>query len=101
MHRNPVTRILEPRDDAPLSEETIDIAIIPGRAFTAKGERMGRGNGGYDIWISAQKKRSPSTLYIGVCFDCQIVQELPMETHDEIVDVVVTARGIFQHTKAD
>ncbi len=90
VHRNPVTNILEPRDDSPAEEGKISVAIVPGRAFTQKGERMGRGNGGYDDWIAAQRKRSPNTQYVGICFDCQIVQDLPTEPHDQAVDTVIT-----------
>ena len=31
--------------------------LIPGRAFDAKGNRLGRGNGGYDKWIAEQRER--------------------------------------------
>ncbi len=96
IHRHPVTNILEPRESAPLDESAVDIAIIPGRAFTTDGHRLGRGNGGYDRWISEQRKRNPKTIMIGVCFDCQIVQEIPMEPHDESVDLVLTATRLFR-----
>ncbi len=91
VHRNPVTNILEPKDDAPIDESIVAAAIIPGRAFTKECARMGRGNGGYDRWIRAQRQRNPKTTFIGVCFDCQIVDHLPTEPHDERVDIVLTA----------
>ncbi|MSR67362.1 5-formyltetrahydrofolate cyclo-ligase [Candidatus Peribacteria bacterium] len=91
VQKNPVTGIFEPIEPAPLDETTIAIVIIPGRAFLRTGERLGRGNGGYDRWISDQRKRNPETRFIGVCFDCQIVQEMPTEQHDEKVDVVLSA----------
>lgn len=91
VHRNPVTNILEPKDDSPVDESIVAIAVIPGRAFTKECARMGRGNGGYDRWIRAQRQRNPKTTFIGVCFDCQIVDSLPMEGHDEMMDIVLTA----------
>ncbi len=91
--RNPLTNIPEPTAHNPIDEKTIDVVIVPGRAFTRECSRMGRGNGGYDIWIKAQRTRNAATLYIGVCFDCQILQELPEEPHDERMDVVITSRG--------
>lgn len=91
--RNPTTNIPEPTLHNPIDEKLIDVAIIPGRAFTRQGQRLGRGNGGYDIWIRAQRIKNPRTQYIGVCFDCQILQNLPEEAHDEKVDIVVTSRG--------
>lgn len=95
VHRHPVTNVPEPIDAFPIDESTIAIVIIPGRAFTTDGHRLGRGNGGYDHWIALQRKRNPATKYIGVCFECQIIQELPMETHDEKMDLVVTARKTY------
>jgi 5-formyltetrahydrofolate cyclo-ligase len=93
--RNPVTNILEAHEDCPLIDDAdIAVAVVPGRAFSRDGHRMGRGNGGYDYWIAAQRKRRPDTRFIGVCFDCQLVQDVPMEAHDQPVDMVVTSRGI-------
>jgi len=89
--RNPVTNIVEPVNNDPIKESTISLTIVPGRAFTREGMRMGRGNGGYDRWIDAQRGRNPEMKTIGVCFDCQLLQELPMETHDRPVDAVLTA----------
>ncbi len=88
--RHPVTNIIEPIVNRPVDERSIRTVIVPGRAFTKEGLRLGRGNGGYDHWISDQRKRNPDTRFIGVCFDCQIVQEIPTEEHDERVDVVMT-----------
>ncbi len=89
--RNPYTRIFEPAIKKWIPEEEITLVIVPGRAFTMTGDRLGRGNGGYDYWISAQRKRSSATKMVGVCFDCQIVQSIMMELHDETVDRVISA----------
>jgi 5-formyltetrahydrofolate cyclo-ligase len=94
VHRNPVSNILEPKDHNHIDESEIGIAIIPGRAFTKEGLRMGRGNGGFDRWIEELKKKNPSARTIGVCFDCQIVTNLPTEPHDRPVDVVVTPTSL-------
>ncbi len=52
--RNPVSNILEASADCePADESTILDVIVPGRAFTGAGLRMGRGNGGYDRWLEA------------------------------------------------
>ncbi len=91
IQKNPVTGIVEPTELSPLDEAMIETVIVPGRAFLRTGERLGRGNGGYDHWISDQRKRNPETRFIGVCFDCQILQEMPTEPHDEKVDIVLSA----------
>jgi 5-formyltetrahydrofolate cyclo-ligase len=86
--------VLEPTENDPVADRsTIDMVIIPGRAFTRDGKRMGRGNGGYDKWITSQRLLNPKTQYTGVCFECQIVNDLPCETHDEKVNEIVTSRG--------
>lgn len=86
--------IPEPPHDAELLDPAdLALAFVPGRAFTKTGLRLGRGNGGFDIWIRKQRARNPATLYLGVALDCQIVNDLPFEAHDEKLDGVVTARG--------
>jgi 5-formyltetrahydrofolate cyclo-ligase len=89
-----VFNIPEPLADAPLLDPMkLAYALIPGRAFDRSGNRLGRGNGGYDHWIREQRKMNRRTVFWGVCFECQLVQEVPVEAHDEKVDAVVTARG--------
>ena len=86
--------ILEPDDSAPLLDpKALSIALIPGRAFDRKGNRLGRGNGGYDIWMARQRKENPATQFWGIALECQIVQEIPAEAHDQTVDTIITARG--------
>ena len=63
-----------------------DICIIPGRAFTVSGCRVGRGGGYYDRYLV------DSICYkIGVCFREQIFEELPCEKHDITMDIVLAA----------
>ncbi len=88
--RNPVSNIIEPVENNLVDESSISLVIVPGRAFTRKGLRLGRGNGGYDRWLEEQMKRNPATKTIGVCFDCQLLNELPTESHDRPVDIVLT-----------
>ena len=88
--------IPEPPPDAytPQSEE-IDIVLVPGRAFDRLGNRLGRGAGGYDRWIDMQQKHNAQTRFIGVCNECQLVNEVPVEEHDQRVDTVITAREMI------
>ena len=86
--------ILEPPSHAPLLDpHVLTHVLVPGRAFDRLGNRLGRGNGGYDKWISIQKEANPATKFWGVCFECQIVSEVPVEDHDAKMDAIVTARG--------
>lgn len=79
-----------------VDELLLNCILVPGRAFTKEGMRMGRGSGGYDHWIATQRKRNPSTVYIAVGFDCQLVQEMPVEPHDEKVDIVLTPSRMYK-----
>ncbi|MDA3935994.1 MAG: 5-formyltetrahydrofolate cyclo-ligase [Actinomycetota bacterium] len=79
--------VREPAPDAPLvPPHEIDLVIAPGVAFDAHGRRLGYGGGFYDRLLSGM----PHTYTIGVCFDGQIVDEVPTEPHDAIMDAVVT-----------
>ncbi len=79
MARQGKYQILEPTVQCKLFTQLsdIDLAIIPGRAFTAQGERMGRGKGYYDRTLSALK--CPKW---GVAFHCQMVKEIPTDPWD-------------------
>lgn len=86
--------IPEPALDAaslPLSGNVL--CLVPGRAFDSQGGRLGRGNGGYDRWIKSYRVQNPKAQFLGICFECQMVREIPMEEHDECLDDVITARG--------
>jgi len=86
--------IPEPPEEAPLLDpQELDIVLVPGRAFDREGDRIGRGNGGYDIWIAKQRKANTKTQFWGIALECQIVNDIPMEAHDQRLDAVLTARG--------
>ena len=65
--------------------------LVPGLGFDRAGHRLGRGKGFYDQLLSAA--RGPR---IGVAFNWQVLPEIPVETHDMRMDLVVTEKGVFQ-----
>jgi 5-formyltetrahydrofolate cyclo-ligase len=67
----------------------IDFVVVPGVAFTRNGERLGRGGGYYDRLLTATTR----AFKTGVCFDFQVLPQLPSEPHDIAVDRVLTGRG--------
>ena len=71
---------------------SIDIAIIPGIAFDEKGGRIGSGDGYYDRLIP---RLSITTRKVALAFECQIVQQVPMESHDKHVDIIITEKRII------
>jgi 5-formyltetrahydrofolate cyclo-ligase len=70
------------------SPERLDLIVIPGLAFTGDGNRLGRGAGFYDRFLSTMPGY---TVKIGVCFEFQLLPEVPVEGHDAKVDALVCA----------
>ena len=78
--------IMEPVDGTAVSPSEIDAMVVPGLAFTVAGQRMGRGRGYYDKYLSLMGFRA---YKIGVCYSEQLFDMLPCEPHDIIMDKVV------------
>lgn len=79
--------IEEPIGDVEVPANEIDLIIVPARAFTRSGERLGRGGGFYDKYMSLSGFRA---YKIGIAFNIQIFESLPCDTHDIRVNEVVT-----------
>jgi 5-formyltetrahydrofolate cyclo-ligase len=71
----------------PVPVECLDIAIIPGIAFDEKGGRIGSGEGYYDRFIP---KLPITTRKVSIAFEDQIIPQIPMESHDKHVDIIIT-----------
>lgn len=66
------------------------LILIPGRAFTKEGCRLGRGKGFYDIWLSKIPQDKKNRVHLaGVCFPQQIVESIPCDEGDVRMDAVV------------
>lgn len=61
-----------------------DLIIVPGVAFDKKGNRMGFGGGFYDRFLGKRKVKT-----VALCYEFQILEELPVEDHDIPVDLVI------------
>jgi len=70
-----------------LDPSRIDVVLVPGVAFTPDGWRLGRGAGLYDRLLASLR---PDALRIGVCAEAFVVPELPLDPHDQPMDVLVT-----------
>jgi 5-formyltetrahydrofolate cyclo-ligase len=83
----------EPPDDrAPLELGAGDVAIVPGVAFDARGNRLGRGKGYYDRALSGTGRSRPHL--IGACFALQIVSSVPHDSRDHPMDAIVTETSL-------
>jgi len=85
--------ILEPKPEAvrPVAANQIEAALVPGLAFDATGNRLGRGMGYFDRLLS-----EIGGIKIALAYDFQILNEVPAEAHDVRVDFIVTESRIVQ-----
>jgi len=61
--------------------------LMPGLAFDREGHRIGYGGGFYDKFLAAE----PNHPTLALCYEFQIVSQLPVEEFDIPVDVVLWA----------
>lgn len=78
--------IMEPIGNTFTDLDAIQLAIVPGMAFTADGRRLGRGRGYYDRLLS----RLPKAFKLGVCWPFQLLDHIPVEPHDILMDAVIS-----------
>ena len=72
--------------DAPAWQGAIDVVVVPGVGFTARGDRLGLGRGDYDRLLA----RTPISCKLAIAWDFQVLDDLPTEAHDQRMDVIVT-----------
>jgi 5-formyltetrahydrofolate cyclo-ligase len=75
----------------PIDPSRVDAVLVPGVAFTADGKRLGQGGGWFDRFLAELRV---DAIAIGVCFGPQVVDDLPTEAHDVLLDLVVTDTGV-------
>ena len=68
------------------------LVIVPGRAFTKEGKRIGRGKGYYDKFLSLllQNYNKDNVTLLGIAYKEQILEDIPFESHDIKMDLVIT-----------
>ena len=81
--------IKQPHQDPSLAVDPkdIDAVVVPGLCFDKSNNRLGRGLGYYDRFLSALSKK---TATIGLAFDFQLTDRLPVEEHDVPLSFVIT-----------
>lgn len=77
--------IMEPSGALFTDYSQITLAVVPGMAFDSRGHRLGRGKGYYDRFLPLL----PQAYKIGVCFPFQLVDTVPTELTDVVMDEVV------------
>lgn len=94
-------QLLEPLDDLPgFGPEEAgtafrpDVFIVPGLGFDRQGRRLGFGGGYYDRFLSAVRAQDDAgqRAFVGLCYHCQLQEELPAEPWDERMTHICTDR---------
>jgi len=86
-------KILEPRPELRslpakiVKPGELDLVMVPGTAFDSRGGRMGQGKGYYDRLLANARLSAP---LVGMAFDCQLFDEIPVAPHDVFMDFVLT-----------
>jgi 5-formyltetrahydrofolate cyclo-ligase len=79
--------VLEPAASAPvIAPAEVDLVIVPGLAFDARGHRLGYGRAFYDRLLPGMTK----AFRLGLAYDFQVVMELPNDAHDIPMHAVAT-----------
>ncbi|MEN8841404.1 MAG: 5-formyltetrahydrofolate cyclo-ligase [Octadecabacter sp.] len=74
---------------------TPEILIVPLVAFSRSGGRLGYGGGFYDRTLEGLRAIKP-TLAIGFAYAAQELDDLPLESTDQPLDLIVTEQGIIE-----
>jgi 5-formyltetrahydrofolate cyclo-ligase len=75
-----------------LQSEDLDLVVVPGVAFSRTGGRMGNGQGYYDRLLDRVR---PGCQLIGLCYECQLFDDLIVGPHDVFMDKVVTEQAVY------
>ncbi len=92
-------RILEPRQELrslpekQVHVEQLDLIMVPGVAFDARGARMGHGKGYYDKLLEHARADTP---LVALAFECQLFDEIPVAEHDVFMDRIITEDRVIQ-----
>ena len=76
-------------------EKILDIVIVPALAFDSSKNRIGFGGGYYDTFLNKVRGKNKNTLFIGVCYDFQMIEEVPIEGHDITLDLVINESEVL------
>ena len=77
---------------APLDPSGLDLIVVPGIAFDGRGYRIGYGGGYYDRFLSEHGKGKHT---LGLAFEAQLIDAVPVEEHDVPVDGIATESRII------
>lgn len=74
----------------------INVVLVPGSVFDPLGGRLGYGGGYYDRFLTQD---APQAQRIGLAYTGQMVEQVPMESHDQYMDMIITEQQVYQCRK--
>lgn len=86
--------ISEPDVIVPADENDFDVIIVPGIAFDKSCRRIGFGKGYYDKLLCRTR-----AFKIGLCYDFQLLESIPSDSHDILMDMVITEKNILRRNQ--
>ena len=86
----------QPLDTNLIDPSSIDILLVPLLAFDEKGNRLGMGGGFYDRML---KRISKDTLTIGIAYEFQKFDTIPIQSWDMPLDEVITEKKHYIFNK--
>ncbi|MFO1321930.1 MAG: 5-formyltetrahydrofolate cyclo-ligase [Burkholderiales bacterium] len=75
----------DPRRCIAVDVGVVDWCLVPGAAFDRQGGRLGYGAGFYDRLLTRSR-----CARVAAAFHAQLIDRVPVEPHDQRVDVIVT-----------
>ena len=80
-------------DGEPWPIEKIDLIVVPALAYDRHGNRLGRGGGFYDRFLSRPQLAAHTC---GLAFSIQVVGNIPVHPNDYPVKVLVTDKEVLR-----
>ncbi len=84
----------DPAQLRPVAMRDLDLILAPGAVFDAHGGRIVYGKGYYDRFLADPHLRAWT---VGIAFDLQRVERIPVEPHDQSLDALLTETGFQLH----
>jgi len=84
----------EPRPESPICYPTL--VLVPMLAFDDRGYRLGYGGGFYDRSLAGLRQRGGVVRALGIAYDAQRVEAVPIGPYDARLDAVLTETRLLR-----
>lgn len=85
--------LVEPVGEKKVEANSLDLIVMPGVAFDREGNRIGRGKGFYDSML---RKTNTGVILIGLCFEENLEENIPSQSHDVKMNIIVTDKEVIR-----